>query len=132
MYNSNYKCWYDNEDIMFSRDELQKLSQEDKHDIKDVIYKEDFLNIFGLNIFDEKAINEEMELLYERVNGIESLHPLLDTLANRMLSDDRFDGFYVLFSYDYLYLFHQFLCDIINSNNINTGIIKQLTEMVKN
>ena len=106
MYNSNYKCWYDNEDIMFSRDELQKLSQEDKHDIKDVIYKEDFLNIFGLNIFDEKAINEEMELLYERVKGIESLHPLLDTLANRMLSDDRFDGFYVLFSYDYLYLFH--------------------------
>jgi hypothetical protein len=110
---------------MFSGKE--DLTETDKLEIKDFIYREDLINAFGLEEFDERLINIEIEILYEQMKHITELHPILDVLAAKMMSTDRTIGFLILFSYDYFYLTHQIICGFINDNKIDDVKIAELT-----
>ena len=130
MYNSNYVCFYNDDNKMFPLD--HHLSPEDQCEIKDVIYKEDLLNVFGLQEFDEHHISNEISKLYDVVCDWEELYPILDKLASKLMSTDREIGFLILFSYDYFFITHQILSEYFNNNKIDKDKIEQLTIMVNN
>jgi len=131
MYNSQYVCFYNDDNKMFPPNHT--LSPEDEGEIKDIIYKEDLLNVFGLQEFDECHINDEIFKLYAEVSGWEELHPILDKLASKLMSTDREIGFLILFSYDYFFITHQILSEYFNNDyNIDKDKIKQLFIMVNN
>lgn len=130
MYNTNYVCFYHDEQKMFPKDD-NKLTKEDKDEIADVIYREDLLNAFGLQEFDEGIINAEIEHLYEQMKHLEELHPILDVLASKFMTTDRECGFLVLFSYDYFSFFHEVVCEFLRVGHINKEKIDELTKHCK-
>lgn len=128
MYNTHYTCFYNNEELMFPIQ--NKLTLEEKEEIKDLIYKEDILNSFGLNEFDEHVIINEIDNLYNIMKNVSELNDILDILSAKMMSTDRSTGFIILFSYDYFYLTHQIICDFLNDKKIDNIKIMELTTMV--
>ena len=131
MYNTHYTCFYHDEDKMFSNKDKDTLTPEEKEEIQDLIYKEDILNTFGLNEMNDSII-AEIDSLYNSMKYVTELHPILDTLAAKMMSTDRSMGFLILFSYDYFYLTHQIICEFLNDNKINNLKLIELTNMVNN
>jgi hypothetical protein len=114
---------------MFSSKDKLALDEKDK--IKDLIYKEDLLNAFGLNEFNDSIIHE-IDNLYNNMKYITELHPILDTLAAQIMSTDKSAGFVILFSYDYFYLTHPIICEFLNENKIDNNKIIELTNLVNN
>lgn len=130
MYNSNYVCFYNDDDKLFPPN--HKLSLEDQYEIKDLIYKEDLLNVFGLQEFDDRQINTEIFKLYKDVSEWEELHPILDKLASKLMSTDREVGFLILFSYDYFFITHEIVREYFNNNHIDKDKINELAIMINN
>jgi hypothetical protein len=64
--------------------------------------------------YDEMTISKTMDLLYQFTQENEMFQKLYDLAAARMISTDRLIGQAVLFSYDYLPLFHQCLASFFN------------------
>ncbi len=60
--------------------------------------------------YDEESILKEIGVLYETTENNELFQELYDLTAAKMFSQDRTIGHCILFSYDYLYLFHACLC----------------------
>jgi hypothetical protein len=129
MYNTHYTCFYNDDEKMFSNKD--KLTPEEKEEIKDLIYKEDLLNAFGINEFNDTIIHE-IDNLYNSMKYITELHPILETLAAQIMSTDRSAGFVILFSYDYFYLTHPIICQFLNDNKIDNSKIIELTNKVNN
>jgi len=129
MYNTHYTCFYHDDEKMFSNKD--KLAPEEKDEIKDLIYKEDLLNAFGLNEFNDTIIHE-IDNLYNRMKYITELQPILDTLAAQIMTTDRSAGFVILFSYDYFYLTHPIICEFLNDTKIDNNKIIELTNLVNN
>lgn len=69
------------------------------------------------NDYEYKKINQTMEQLYESTKENSLFQILYDLAAAKMISLDRTIGQSVLFSYDYLHLFHACLCVFIVSPN---------------
>jgi hypothetical protein len=128
MYVTHYECFYNDDKKMFSGKE--DLTENAKLEIKDFIYREDLINAFGLEEFDERLINIEIENLYEKMSHLTVLDNILDTLAAKMMSTDRSLGFLILFSYDYFYLTHQIICEFLENNTINDDKVAELTSVV--
>ena len=65
--------------------------------------------------YDEDAILKEIDSIYETTENNELFQELYDLAAAKMFSLDRTIGNCILFSYDYLYLFHACLCMFLNN-----------------
>lgn len=86
------------------------------------------------NDYEYKKVNQTMEQLYEITKDNSLFQILYDLAAAKMISLDRTIGQSVLFSYDYLYLFHACLCVFIvspNEWNENCEYYKQLKEKLE-
>ena len=68
--------------------------------------------------YDEMTISKTMDLLYQFTQENEMFQNLYDLAAARMISTDRMIGQAVLFSYDYLPLFHQCLASFLNNREV--------------
>ena len=54
-YNTSYICKYNNN--ILSKEEEDKLNENEKYFVTDSLYRNDVLNIFRLEEFDEEKIN---------------------------------------------------------------------------
>jgi hypothetical protein len=64
--------------------------------------------------YDESAASKTMDFVYEKTCEHVLFQELYDIAASKMISMDRSIGLAVLFSYDYMALFHQCLCCYFN------------------
>ena len=80
-------------------------------------YQDCFLKVFELENYDGKIINEKLSALYEELKDDETFVEIVQLLANKMLSDEKELGLYVLFSFDYLHDFLKTLKNIIPITN---------------
>ena len=81
--------------------------------------------------YDEDPINLSMSHLFDLTCKNTLFNTLYDLAAAKMLSTDRTIGQCILFSYDYLYLFHACLCVFLKSSsefNAECIYYKQLKE----
>jgi hypothetical protein len=60
--------------------------------------------------YDEAAASKTMDFVYEKTFESALFQELYDIAASKMISMDRSIGLAVLFSYDYMALFHRCLC----------------------
>ena len=65
--------------------------------------------------YESQKIEKTMNELFEQTKNIVLFQTLYDLAAAKMISLDRYIGQSILFSYDYLYLFHACLCVFIVS-----------------
>lgn len=104
------------------------IDEEEKEQLRDVIYKYDLLSIFGLTDFLEEIIIEKISNLYNIMienNEIKTICSLVDNSINahglfkKINENDNFEYFMVLFSYDNLYLFYPCICEFIETGTIS-------------
>jgi hypothetical protein len=131
MYNTKYIITYNDSSVFLESD---KISEYDKNFIIDALYRNDLLNIFGVeevdfneNIFD-KIIND----LYKIVSVEKDFLSLIKTLASKYMSIDYEFGLMLLFSFDYLFLTHPCICEFIDTGKISKEKIEELKKLINN
>jgi len=125
MYDTTYKCTY-NLDNIFTEKEKHLLTQQEKDFVLNCLYRNDLLYIFDLDDFNnlEEMVNNE---LYEKVKHddfflscMKKLNEKYMILKGEFREDDDTDmlGLILLYSFDYLYLTHPCISDLLE-----TGVI---------
>jgi len=124
MYNLNYECLY-------------KLHEENEVNGKDgqKKYQTDVLNIFEMEIFNEEAIIDVLDTIYSKVKNNEHIKRSMTTIhANTfLLSDqDMFEySFIIMYSYEYLYVTHPCICDLLLRGEISEINLKNLMKIIQ-
>lgn len=127
-YNTNYICKYNNN--VFSQDEEVKLSENEKYFVNDSLYRNDILNIFNLEEFDELLINKCIDKIYEKIKNYHDLKPVLKKLAGFFFSEDCELGILLMFSYDYLEHAHPCMCEFLETGKISDDKINKLKDVI--
>jgi hypothetical protein len=129
MYNTNYTCTYNKSDI-FLKEEEDTLSESDKEDIREELYRQDLLNIFNLEEYDGKLIDEKMQSLYEKLKSCEFLVNCMSELASKWLTNDIIVGLMILFSFDNMHAAHICICEYLESGKISDDNERLLTDLL--
>ena len=98
--------------IQYSNDREYRASLREIFSMKRVIRLDPDLDEISRDEqdYDIDAASQKMDFIFERTSGHPRFQELYDIAASKMISMDRNIGLSVLFSYDYLYLFHACLC----------------------
>ena len=110
-YNVNFKCSYMEND-------------------GDNSYRDDLLDVLGLEVYEEEKINERIDEIAKDVLEYEGLKPILSQSAARLLSDDPVIGLMLLFSYDSLQCTHNCLVDFYGTGEIQAKHLEGLMTTV--
>ena len=102
MYNTLLRCTYNN---------VSDLDQEDQ-------YRIEYLNAFNLEEFDDKQINKEVSVLFERLKTNHDLTKCITKSAAIFFSEDLQTGLMGLFAFDFFYLAHPCICDFLETGTI--------------
>jgi len=116
MYNTKYICTYNDENV-FNEDD--KVSESDKDFIRDALYRQDILNIFELDEFELENININLKELHDKIKNNEDINIILKKYAGIYLSEDTEFGLLLLFSFDFLHIFHPFICEYLEKGEIS-------------
>ena len=127
-YNTNYICKYNNN--VFSKEEEDKLSENEKYFVTDSLYRNDVLTIFRLEEFDEEKINNCIREIYEKIKNYDDLKPLLKKLAGFFFSEDCELGILLMFSYDYLEHTHPCMCEFLETGKISVDKLNKLKDVI--
>jgi len=127
-YNTTYISKYNNK--VFLKEEEDKLSENEKYFINDTLYRNDILNIFGIEEFDEQVINKCIHTIYEKIKNYDDLKPILEKLASFFLSDDCELGLLLMFSYDYLEHTHPCMCELLETGKISDDKLIKLKNII--
>ena len=114
MYDTTVTCTYMDDDVILESD---GVNDNEASFIRSCIYRQELLNIFCLEDFDESVINKQVEILYEKVKNMDGFTGLL---TNEFSPDDELLGFTILYSYDFLYLTHPLICELLETGSIQT------------
>jgi hypothetical protein len=129
MYNTKVVCKYNNY-IFENLRELEHMTETDKEYFLTDLYREEFLNIFGLYEYDETKINQALDELYEKIKDCKELKECMLKLASNIMSLDEEIGMLFLFSYDYMYLSHICICEFLETGQISQDNISKLKSKI--
>jgi len=101
---------------------------EDEKGLKEMLYKIQLLQLFGLNDFDESIMNEKISILYDSIKSEKFVEELLENnpYKNSFINNELL--FRTLFSYDYLDLFHK--CLYNHFNNIPQSLKTSIQDVI--
>ena len=130
-YNTKYICNYNNSNI-FTEEEEKILNENEKLFVRDVLYRQDFLNIFKLYDaeFNDEIVETYIKKLYKLIKNEADLKICMSKLAEKLFSKDLKIGLMILFSIDYLYLIHPCICDFIDFGKISIQNLNNLKEKI--
>jgi hypothetical protein len=117
MYNTKFVCTYNTPDV-FSVDD--NISDDEKKFVRDVIYRQELLNILGMEDFNDSEMEKTIHELYRTVSENQFIKECMVKLSGQFLNIDQEIGLMLMYSYDYMYLTH-----ICISELIDTGIISE-------
>lgn len=124
MYNLNYECLYKRE----QENECNGKNGQEK-------YQTDILTIFEMEVFDEEAIIDVLDTIYAKVKNNEHIKRCMNTIhANTfLLSDqDMFEySFIIMYSYEYLYVTHPCICDLLLRGEITETNLDNLLKIIQ-
>jgi hypothetical protein len=124
-YNTQYKCTYNDDDVFLETDEINDA---DKTFIRGCIYRQDLLNIFYMEDFNESLLNRKIGELFNSVK--KQLEPCIRKAAESIVSHDLISGFMVLFSFDNLLYVHPCICEIIETDTVSSDNISRLLQIL--
>ena len=136
MYNTKVVCTYNTPEVFLETD---NITDDEKTFIRNIIYRQEFLNVLDIdyeNSYDdnEEKISEAIKDLYNRVKDSTCLRKCMVKVIQKhmnvgkyMTSDEEL-GMMLLFSYDYMYLTHICISEFIETGNIDDKNIKKLVK----
>lgn len=112
--------------------ETDEVNDDEKTFILSCIYRQDLLNIFGLEEFVETTINNKIIKLFKLLKYHGGLYDCMLIAAKAVSEEDGLSGLMVLFSFDYLHFVHPCICEYIDTGKIQLEKLEQLkTELDK-
>ena len=128
MYDIEYVCSYMDDDVFVETDDVNDA---EKEFILNCIYRQDLLNIFQLEIFDESVINKNIDKIYDKIKHNQDIIKCVSTIGQQHgVANDM--SFLLLFSFDYLYLTHKCVTEILVNGEISQETISQLYLKISN
>ena len=127
MYDTTIVCTYNTEDVFLESD---IISDEDKFFIRDAIYRQELLNIFGLSEYNEYDLNEAITELYDRIKGCDDITKCLNKAIDKFCLLDDIFGLVVMFSYEYMYLSHICIGEFLETGKVSKHHIQKLEEIL--
>ena len=95
--------------------------EEDEKGLSELMYKIQYLQLFGLTEFDETIIHEKLEAVYKQLEQEPFLDELFELHTYKGYMAKEF-MFRTMFSYDYFDLFHKLLYTYFNKLPIENSL----------
>jgi hypothetical protein len=128
MYNTDFICTYSYYDpylrnIYHTYDNYDLDDVQEFEDLSELIYRTELFKAFGFTIEeveskDIKFNNEEILELYNNLNKHEEFMEFVKKIKQKYNYDDLETGFITLFSYDYFFLTHSCVCDLLKNGKM--------------
>lgn len=122
MYDTKIECFYNTDDIFEGAGDL---SNEDKDIIRDEVYRQEFLAIFGLSSYDDEKMAYELEELYNKLNTSSFFRDIMKKSAAELMIDDARFGIAIMYSYEYMHLAHKCVCEFLNNNLVPDDLMNE-------
>ena len=127
MYDTTIICTYNTNEIFETTD---KITDYDKKFIRDAIYRQEFLNIFGIVEFNEKEIEHAIHDLYEKTKDCKELKECMVKLCGDFMRSDEELGLMFLFSYDFMYISHICISEFLDTGKISEEKFLKLKTLI--
>jgi len=98
--------------------ETDEVTEDEKKFIRNCIYRQELLNLFDLEEFDEDLMNQRMDFLYKKIESDLDFQVILEKLQDTYFLRSKEVSFTLLFSFDYLYMTHACFCDLFEYGKI--------------
>jgi hypothetical protein len=96
-------------------------------DMANIMYRKDLLSIFNIQEYDFDIIYPCIEKVYPILIKHDILKQLMTFLASKHLISNKTEmGLIFLFAYEYFYIIHPCVCEIIKNNKISNENIEKL------
>ena len=127
MYNTKVTITYNSSEVFLESDEI---TEDEKEFIRDALYRQELLNIFEIEEYNEKKIDLSIHKLYKKIQGCNELKDCMTKLASYFMSEEDELGLMILFSYDYMYLTHICISEYLETNQISENNMKNLKAII--
>ena len=127
MYNTKIVCTYNAPDVFIETD---NISQKEEDFVRDAIYRQELLNIFGMDVYNETEMDKAFLELYKKVEKYDVLEEYMLKLAGNFMTDSKEHGLMLMYSYDYMYLTHICISEFLKNGKINENNILKLKEII--
>jgi hypothetical protein len=127
MYNTKVICTYNTPGVFLATDEVTMSEMEF---VRDTIYRQEMLDILGLEEHDETLMSDALHALYEQLKGSQELRACMLKLARRLMTADEEFGLLILFAYDYMHLTHICVSEYLETGQITKANLDKLNEML--
>lgn len=132
MYNTQMECTYNTEGVFLETD---VLTDDEKIFVRDAIYRQEMLNIFKMEEYNEDIMNYRIHLLYELVKDCCQINSIMEYLSEYYTDsgDVTFDeefGLTILYAYDYMDLTHVCVSEYLLHGTVNETHISNLKNKV--
>jgi hypothetical protein len=129
MYDTKFECRYHRDDVFLDTD---NVNEHEKCFIRDILYKEDLLNIFSIDHFDDfGTFSNVISELYNKIKECEPLTEPMKKMATKVISEDLQTGLCILYSYDYMNITHKCVSEYLDTGSLSQENIKLLEEICK-
>jgi hypothetical protein len=131
MYNTSVICTYHTDSVF---NETDNITDDEKEFVRDVIYRQELCNIFGMEEFNETEAWNIIEQIYYKVKNYHDFSVCLKKVSELYplpIIDESMALMY-LFSYTYLYLTHACVSEFLEKNEITKESISKLLNEIEN
>jgi hemoglobin-like flavoprotein len=138
MYNTKVECTYNTPEVFLETD---NITDDEKTFIRNIIYRQELLNILDIDYENndednEEKISEAIKDLYNQIKNCEQMTKCMVKVVEKhmnvgkyMTSDEEL-GMMLLYSYDYMYLTHICISEFIEKGDIDDENIKKLVNIL--
>jgi hypothetical protein len=127
MYNTKITCTYNTSDVFLETD---NINDEEKDFIRDAVYRQELLNILGLEDYDIEQMDKAINELYEKVKNSSQIFECMLKAASNFMCEDKIFGLIVLYSFDYMWLTHICISEYLEKGIIDKANIDKLINKI--
>jgi hypothetical protein len=127
MYDTSVICTYNTPEVFLETDDI---SDDERQFIRDVIYRQELLNIFGLEEYNKELFSDKIAKLYDVIKDNDDLQKCMIELAGQLDNTDKTIGLLIMFSYDFMYLSHKCISELLDVGHISEPSLKKLESNV--
>ena len=129
MYNTKIVCTYNSLEI-FTDYEKDFLKDYEKDFVRNAIYRQELLDILGIDDYNEENLDKEICNLYKIIKNQPFFKECMNKIASNFMNSEEKFGLMILFSYDYLYLTHICISEFLATNKITEKSIHNLRSII--
>ena len=127
MYNTKVVCTYHTDEVFLETDQI---TDEERYFVRDAIYRQEVLDILGMEDYIETEMIRTIRGLYEKVAQCSEIKECALKLAAHFMNDDAEFGLMLLFAYDYMQVAHICISEYLDTGKISEENVQKLRTAV--